>query len=59
MNLKDIYSFYLYGLVRVCELENPNEKTPMTNAHAELYFHLKKSNDEANNIPLVKYSEKK
>ena len=31
----------------------------MTNAHAELYFHLKKSNDEANNIPLTKYLEKK
>ena len=43
---------------RVCELGNPNEKTPMTNAHAELYFHLKKSNDEANNIPLTKYLEK-
>ena len=43
---------------RVCELGNPNEKTSMTNAHAELYFHLKKSNDEANNIPLTKYLEK-
>ena len=30
----------------------------MTNAHAELYFRLKKSNDEANNIPLTKYLEK-
>ena len=30
----------------------------MTSAHAELYFHLKKSNDEANNIPLTKYLEK-
>ena len=35
---------------RVCELGSPNEKRSMTNAHAELYFHLKKSN-EANNIP--------
>ena len=52
-DLKDIYSFY-----RVCELGSPNEKTPMTNVHAELYFHLKKSNDEANNIPLTKYLEK-
>ena len=43
----------------VCKLGNPNEKTPMTNAHAELHFHLKKSNDEANNIPLTKYLEKK
>ena len=30
----------------------------MTNAHAELYFHFKKSNDEANNMPLTKYLEK-
>ena len=31
----------------------------MTNAHAELYFHLKKSSDEANSISLTKYLEKK
>ena len=43
---------------RVCELGSPNEKTQMTNAHAEPYFHLKKSNDEANNITLTKYLEK-
>ena len=43
---------------RVCELGSPNEKTPMTNAHAEPYFHLKKSNDEANHITLTKYLEK-
>ena len=30
----------------------------MTNAHVELYFHLKKSNDDANNIPLIKYLKK-
>ena len=41
-----------------CELGNPNGKTPMTNAHSELYFRLKKSNDKANNIPLTKYLEK-
>ena len=33
-------------------------KNAETNAHAELYFHLKKSNDEANKIPLTKYLEK-
>ena len=27
----------------------------MTNTHTELHFHLKKSNDEANNIPRPKY----
>ena len=43
---------------RVCELGNPNEKKPMTNAHAELHFNLEKSNDEANNTPLIKYLEK-
>ena len=36
---------------RVCELGSPNEKMPLTNAHTELYFHLKKSNDEGNNMP--------
>ena len=43
---------------RVCEMGSLNEKTPMTNAHTELYFHLKKSNDEANNITLTKYLQK-
>ena len=30
----------------------------MTSTHAELYFYLKKSIDEANNMPLTKYFEK-
>ena len=58
MNLKDIYNSYLIW-PHVCELGSSHEKLLMTNAHAELYFHLKKSNDKANNIPLTKYLEKK
>ena len=40
MNLKDIYSFYLYGLVYVnweIQMKNADDY-----AHEELYFHLKK-----------------
>ena len=46
-------------MVSCIKLGSPNEKTPMTNAQAELFFHFKKSDDEANNILLTKYLEKK
>ena len=56
--IKDYFKKHLQFLPiwsRVCELGSPNEKTSMTNTHTELHFHLKKSNDEANNIPRPKY----
>ena len=56
MILKEIYDSYLNGL-EYANWEVQMNKKPMINAHAELYFHFKKSNDEGHNIPLTKYLE--
>ena len=42
----------------ICNTSVSGTSVPLRNSQAEIYFHIKKSDREANNIPTVQYIEK-
>ena len=42
----------------ICNVSLSGISVPLTNSQTEIYFHIKTSDREANNIPLVQYIEK-
>ena len=43
---------------KICNISVSGISVPLTNSQTEIFFHIKTSDREANNIPLVQYIEK-